>query len=171
MEPGLRCPHCKNLNCDKVIETIKVEEGIRRRHRCTKCDQIFPSFQYVGVKQMIVEKRSGRHPELFKREKVYDGVDIAYTKLGVSKVYVEALTDRICEKVHATAKRSISSEEIGRIVLDTLHNDPIDESKVAYIRFACVFLYVRRREDLIELVSSAQEKVCQPQHNNGIELS
>jgi transcriptional regulator NrdR family protein len=165
MEPGLRCPQCRSIDCGKVIETIKVDEGVRRRYRCKVCEKIFPSYEYVGVKQLLVDKRGDRPAELFKRDKVKEGIELAYAKLGVSDAYVEGLTDRACERIHATGKRLISSEEIGRIVLDELLHDPLDASKVAYIRFASVFLYIREQGALIDLVSKTTEKLSQQQNH------
>jgi transcriptional repressor NrdR len=158
VEPGLRCPHCKRIDEGKVIETIKVEDGVRRRYRCKVCEEIFPSYEYVGVKQMLVEKRSGK-PEVFRRDKVKTGIEIAFAKLEVEEEYIEAITDRVVSSIHTTGKRTVSSEFIGRMVLDELLRDAHPASKVAFLRFASVFLYVRDYGAFQSLVEDTTAKL------------
>jgi transcriptional repressor NrdR len=158
MEPGLRCPHCNRIDEGKVIETIKVDEGVRRRYRCKVCEGIFPSYEYVGVKQMLVEKRSGK-PEVFRRDKVKTGIELAFAKLDIEEEYIEAITDRVVSLIHTTGKRAVSSEFIGRMVLEELLRDAHPASKVAFLRFASVFLYIRDYTSFQSLVEDTTAKL------------
>lgn len=158
MKPGLRCQHCKAIDRGKVIETIKVEDGVRRRYRCAECDGIFPSYEYVGVKQLLVKKRNDRN-ELFKREKVREGIVRAFAKLDIEDSRVEALTDRVCESIRMSGVREVTSEEIGLAVLNELLHDGDDPAKVAFLRFASVFFYVRDYETFETLVADTTEKL------------
>jgi transcriptional repressor NrdR len=140
---------------------MKVEEGIRRRHRCGDCKEIFPSYQIIGVKQLMVKKSDGRLQK-FDPEKIKRGIELAYYVKGfeIEDTYLGNMTDYIVNKIRGLGKHEVSSREIGQIVLKVLASDSRDESKVAFVRYASVFMAVRNTEGLNRLVVQMNQ-MCQ----------
>ena len=161
MMPGLVCPHCKSIVAGGVLDTTKVENGVRRRHRCGACGETFPTLEQVGVKQLMVVKTDG-NIERFKRKKIRKGIKRAYyvKDSKVEDAYIENMTNFIVNKILSWGKDKVTSDEIGRIVLQVLFNDSREESRVALIRFACVFLSIRNAEGLNRLGVEVN-KLCQ----------
>ena len=88
----------------------------------------------------MVVKRDGRRED-FNVQKVINGISKAVEKRPVSQETVERLASEIEEKINAKAysagSMEISSAEVGNFVMDALR----DIDKVAYIRFASVYIY------------------------------
>lgn len=81
----------------------------------------------------MVLKRSGKS-EPFSPPKLASGISAALADRPVSGSDVESVVDEIEEAVRASGPQ-VSSEEIGRLVLDRLRE--LDE--VAYLRYASVY--------------------------------
>lgn len=81
----------------------------------------------------MVRKRSGRL-EVFSPPKLASGISAALADRPVSGSDVEEVVDEIEEVVRAGGPQ-VSSEEIGRLVLDRLR----DLDEVAYLRYASVY--------------------------------
>ena len=82
---------------------------------------------------MMVRKRSGR-VEPFSPAKLASGISAALADRPVSGSDVESVVDEIEDAVAAQGSQ-ISSEDIGRMVLDRLR----DLDEVAYLRYASVY--------------------------------
>ncbi len=82
----------------------------------------------------MVRKRNGRL-EAFSATKLATGLSAALADRPVSGSDVEALVVDLEDTMRATGVRQVTSEEIGRLVLERLKN--LDE--VAYLRFASVY--------------------------------
>jgi transcriptional repressor NrdR len=93
-----------------------------------------------------VIKRDGRR-EPFERQKIERGLVRALEKRPVSQMSIENLINEIEDEdaEHAKNSNEISSEELGRMVLQRLYS--LD--KVAYIRFASVY---RKYDTLDEFI-------------------
>ena len=81
----------------------------------------------------MVLKRSGRL-EPFSPTKLASGISAALADRPVSGSDIESVVDDIEEIVRETGSQ-VSSEEIGRLVLDHLR----DLDEVAYLRYASVY--------------------------------
>ena len=81
----------------------------------------------------MVLKRSGKL-EPFSPPKLASGISAALADRPVSGSDVESVVDELEEAVRATGPQ-VSSEQIGRLVLDRLRE--LDE--VAYLRYASVY--------------------------------
>jgi transcriptional regulator NrdR family protein len=45
---GICCPHCDST-LSTVTETRKVEDGVKRRRRCFKCERTFTTVEKAGT--------------------------------------------------------------------------------------------------------------------------
>jgi transcriptional repressor NrdR len=128
------CPSC-GVADTKVIDSRPVEGGraIRRRRECEACGNRFTSYERVEP-QLMVHKRDGRL-EPFSTTKLSAGVSAALADTPVSGPEVETLVSQVEDGIRSSGLRQVSSDEIGRKVLDALKG--VDE--VAYLRFASVY--------------------------------
>lgn len=127
------CPTCGGAET-RVIDSRPAESGvaIRRRRLCETCDGRFTTYER-SEPQLVVRKRSGRL-EAFSAAKLAMGMSASLADRPVSGSAIEELA----EEVEAILRRSggeVSSEEIGRVVLERLR----DLDQVAYLRFASVY--------------------------------
>jgi transcriptional repressor NrdR len=133
---------------DKVIDsrTLANGEAIRRRRECLSCGLRFTSYERIEEKPLLVIKRDGRR-EPFERQKIERGLVRALEKRPVSQMSIENLINEIEDEAaeYAKASNEISSEALGRMVLEKLYS--LD--KVAYIRFASVY---RKYDTLDEFI-------------------
>lgn len=131
----MRCPKCGNQD-DKVLDSRAAQEGkiIRRRRECLSCGHRFTTFEEILPEELRVVKRDGRHED-FSRQKLYSGILAACQKRPVSSAQIEALINDIIDVLLRRDVRDISSEEIGKLVMDQLES--LDA--VAYVRFASVY--------------------------------
>jgi transcriptional repressor NrdR len=120
-----------------VVDSRESKEGdvIRRRRECLGCGRRFTSYERIDEIPYMVVKKDGRR-ERFDRNKVMSGLLRACEKRPVSTGQLEALVDEIEQRVQEATDREISSEEVGKQVMQKLRQ--LD--KVAYVRFASVYL-------------------------------
>ena len=129
----MHCPSC-GASETRVVDSRPAENGnaIRRRRQCEACGQRFTTYERLEP-QLMVLKRSGRI-EPFSPAKLASGISAALADRPVSGSDVEHVVDSIEEAVLDIGPQ-VSSEEIGRLVLDHLRE--LDE--VAYLRYASVY--------------------------------
>ncbi|HEX6302035.1 MAG TPA: transcriptional regulator NrdR [Acidimicrobiia bacterium] len=127
------CPACGATDI-RVIDSRPAENGtaIRRRRQCDVCAHRFTTYERLEP-QLMVLKRSGKL-EPFSPPKLASGISAALADRPVSGSDVESVVDDLEEAVRATGPQ-VSSEDIGRLVLDRLRE--LDE--VAYLRYASVY--------------------------------
>ena len=137
----MRCPFCQHLE-DRVVDSRETRDGstIRRRRECLRCGRRFTSYEQIEAVPLRVVKRDGRR-EPFQRQKLLSGLLRAAEKRPIETATLEGLADTIERRLHAAREREVSTEVIGRMVMERLRE--IDQ--VAYVRFASVYL---RFEDL-----------------------
>ncbi len=129
------CPLCQHQNT-KVVDS-RVSQGglsVRRRRECLNCGHRFSTLEEMEILDLVVEKRDGRR-ESYQKEKLIRGLERALEKRNFSREDFHSLVQKIERDIQRTKKQSISSEEIGKIVMDHLRNF----DQVAYIRFASVY--------------------------------
>ncbi|MPZ69758.1 MAG: transcriptional repressor NrdR [Actinobacteria bacterium] len=131
----MRCPVCSHEE-DKVVDSRVTEDGraIRRRRECLSCASRYTTFERIEDAPLMVIKRSGEEVS-FDRQKIAEGLRMASKNRPVDATQIEAIVDEVEQKVRSNGKRTVTSAEIGREVLDRLR--ALDD--VAYLRFASVY--------------------------------
>ena len=139
----MRCPFCASV-ATQVLESRAVDEGdaIRRRRECTKCLKRFTTYEKVKGTALWVIKKDGRR-EPFEREKLKRGILRALQKRPISLDLVDEIVERVEREMLKKEKEEVTSRAIGRAVLKRLKK--VD--KVAWLRFASVYLEFEDLED------------------------
>ena len=132
----MKCPFCGHLH-DKVVDSRESKEGdaIRRRRQCLACQRRFTSYERIDEIPYMVVKKDGRR-ERFDRQKVLAGVLKACEKRPVSMVQLESIADHAEVMVQESSEREVTTRSLGEMIMNDLKN--LD--KVAYVRFASVYL-------------------------------
>jgi transcriptional repressor NrdR len=132
----MKCPFCAHIQ-DKVVDSRESKEGeaIRRRRQCLKCKRRFTSYERIDEIPYMVVKKDGRR-ERFDRQKVLAGILKACEKRPVSMTQLESIADKAETMVQDSSEREISTVVLGSMIMNDLRN--LD--KVAYVRFASVYL-------------------------------
>jgi transcriptional repressor NrdR len=144
----MKCPFCGHIQ-DKVVDSRESKEGdaIRRRRQCLECQRRFTSYERIDEIPYMVVKKDGRR-ERFDRQKVLAGVLKACEKRPVSMTQLENIADRAETTVQDSSEREITTRGIGEMIMNELKT--LD--KVAYVRFASVYLDFKDvQEFMIEL--------------------
>jgi transcriptional repressor NrdR len=132
----VKCPFCGHLH-DKVVDSRESKEGeaIRRRRQCLECKRRFTSYERIDEIPYMVVKKDGRR-ERFDRQKVLAGILKACEKRPVSMVHLETIADKAEIMVQESSEREVATRTVGEMIMNELKN--LD--KVAYVRFASVYL-------------------------------
>ena len=132
----MKCPFCGHLQ-DKVVDSRESKEGdaIRRRRQCLGCQRRFTSYERIDEIPYMVVKKDGRR-ERFDRQKVLAGLLKASEKRPVSMIQLETIADQAETMVQESSEREVSTRSIGEMIMKDLKT--LD--KVAYVRFASVYL-------------------------------
>lgn len=127
------CPSCGAAGT-RVVDSRPAENGssVRRRRECEQCQTRFTTYERLEP-QLMVSKRSGSL-EPFSPAKLASGISAALADRPVSGSDIQDVVTGI-EGAVRSAGPQVSSEEIGRLVLDHLRE--LDE--VAYLRYASVY--------------------------------
>ena len=146
----MRCPFCGSTE-DLVVDSRSSREGraVRRRRECLACSQRFTTYEYVESLPRQVIKRDGLR-EPYDRQKILRGLLTACTKRPITVQDLEALVQRIEERLDAEEGPEVESRRIGEMVMEELQRiDP-----VAYVRFASVY---RKFQDVTEFAEELKE--------------
>jgi len=137
----MRCPFC-GAQETKVIDSRLSGEGdqVRRRRRCTACNERFTTYESVELNlPRVIKKDDSR--VAFNGHKLRAGMSRALEKRAVATEQIDAAIFRITRKLSSSGEAEITSREIGDLVMEELRN--LDQ--VAYVRFASVY---RKFEDV-----------------------
>ncbi|MDA3977796.1 MULTISPECIES: transcriptional regulator NrdR [Gallibacterium] len=132
----MHCPFCAAPET-KVIDSRLVAEGyqVRRRRECLQCKERFTTFESAElIIPRIIKNNGNREP--FNEEKLRTGIYHALEKRPVSEAQIEDAIMRIEHALQATGEREVPSKLVGNLVMNELKK----MDKVAYIRFASVYL-------------------------------
>ncbi len=131
----MRCPFCQ-FSESKVIDSRPAEEGasIRRRRECLSCGRRFTTYEIMERLPLLVVKRDGSR-QSFDKMKIINGMIKACEKRPVKVDEIERIANEIEQELQGSLEREISSERIGKMVMDRLK----DVDEVAYVRFASVY--------------------------------
>ena len=130
----MKCPYC-GANKTRVIDTSRHTLGVRRRRECQGCGQRFNTVERAILTAPLVVKEDGRREE-FDRGKLLTGIRVACAKRPVATEADEGLVDRVEARLRAIGKAEVNAKVIGDMVIEELK----ELDKVAYIRFAIVYL-------------------------------
>lgn len=130
----MKCPACGS-NDFKVLDSRPTDsQTIRRRRECQKCQKRFTTYEIIEAVPISVVKKNGSL-EIFDPNKIIAGVRRACYKRPVSDGQIQNLVTEIENEVANNLKETVTTEEIGNMVMDKLR--VIDE--VSYVRFASVY--------------------------------
>lgn len=149
----MKCPFCHHEDL-KVTDSRTAPEvnAIKRRRECLQCSRRFTTFETMEL-NMQVHKRDGRYED-FQQQKLTKGLEFACRHTSISPEQVKALASQITVELYQRQLQSISTTELGEIVMQHLQGlDPI-----AYIRFACVYRRFKNIEELMEAIQTIQPK-------------
>ena len=148
----MKFPHC-HQNGSRVVDSRPSEDGsfIRRRRECVHCGFRFTTFERYEETPLLVVKKDGTRQE-FSRQKILNGIVRSAEKRPVSMERLTKLTDKVEKKVRSLGENEISSQLIGKYVMNELK----DVDEVAYIRFASVY---RQFKDVDAFMSELETMV------------
>jgi transcriptional repressor NrdR len=132
----MKCPFCGHLE-DHVVDSreAKVGDTIRRRRQCEKCGRRFTTYERIDEIPYMIVKKDGRR-EKFDRQKIMAGLLRACEKRPVPTAKLEQIVDEAEAEVAESPDRERPSAAVGELVMNRLKR--LD--KVAYVRFASVYL-------------------------------
>lgn len=138
----MKCPFCGHLET-QVLESRIADDGssFRRRRECEKCQKRFTTYERVE-RTLLVVKKDGRR-ESFDRDKIKKGILLACHKRPVSAELIDSMVDEVEQELLRKDSAEIPTRTIGNAVLKRLKK--ID--KVAWLRFASVYLEFENLED------------------------
>jgi len=145
----MNCPFC-NTHDTQVLESRVIEDGqgLRRRRECAKCGKRFTTHESVKTSVLWVIKRDGKR-EPFDKEKVKRGILRSIEKRPVSLDLVNETADEVERELLKAEKEEVPSKIIGSAILKRLKK--VD--KVAWLRFASVYLQFEDLEDFEKIIS------------------
>lgn len=150
----MRCPYCREINQDKVIDSRLSENGevIRRRRACVSCGKRFTTKERVeqDVKLMVIKRDGSRMP--YDRAKILASLQRAAYKRPLAQESLNQVVDTVEDALFRQYDREVNSQIIGNLVGEALRK--LDQ--IAYVRFASVY---RQFQDLGELIDEAQEVI------------
>jgi transcriptional repressor NrdR len=130
----MNCPYCGGSKT-RVIDTSRDQRGVRRRRECQSCGQRFNTVERAILTAPLVVKTDGRREE-FDPHKVLSGIRVACAKRPVAAEAIEGLVESVEAELRAMGKAEVDAKVIGDIVIEGLK----ELDKVAYIRYAIVYL-------------------------------
>ena len=130
----MRCPFCSNNETKVVDKRPTINEEIRRRRECLKCNKRFTTYESIQKLDIIVLKKDGRKEKFF-RDKLKQGMLKACEKRPVSEEQIEQVVNKIESELRRLKTKEIPSKSLGEKVIKKLKS--LDE--VAYLRFASVY--------------------------------
>lgn len=147
----MNCPFC-NTHDTQVLESRVIEEGqgLRRRRECGKCGKRFTTLEEVKKSVLWIIKKDGKR-EPFDREKIKRGILRSIEKRPVSLDLVEEIVNEVERELLKALKEEVPSKVVGNAVLKRLKK--ID--KVAWLRFASVYLQFEDLTDFEKLIEKS----------------
>jgi transcriptional repressor NrdR len=152
----VNCPYC-GYDDSRVIDSRDVDEGVRRRRQCLKCESRFTTYERILPVNLFVIKKDNRR-ELFDRQKVLNGIRKACEKRPLPADKVGKLADDIEAELYSLGRAEVASRVIGDMVMRRLR----DLDHIAYIRFASVYREFADITALKEEVETLLDSEAQP---------
>ena len=151
----MRCPFCGDTNTSVIDSRLNVESNsIRRRRECNKCNSRFNTLETSELSYPRVIK-SDQSSELFSKEKIKNGLQLALEKRHTSQSDIEDALENIFNQCIRYSGKEIKSSEIGKIVMIEL----LRLDHVAYIRFASVYFNFNDTESFSQLIKNLENNL------------
>lgn len=144
----MRCPHCESVSTKVIDTTHDSKGGIRRRRECEDCKQRFSTYERAILSTPLIIKKDEMREE-FNREKLIRGIRIACAKRPVPAAEIERLAGEVESKLQKMNKLETPSRVIGDLVIIGLR----DLDKIAYIRYAIVYLPLNNMNDILDEIN------------------
>lgn len=138
----MKCPFCGNE--ETVVRDTRIYndgESIKRRRACTNCDNKFNTLEEVLRKEIYVLKKNG-NKELFDKYKLKNSIKVGSGK-RLEDNLIFAIVNKILSILELKNENEVQSKLIGELVMNEL--EKLD--KVAFIRFASVYMNFENPED------------------------
>ena len=150
----MKCPYCTHDET-KVMDKRETEdlEATRRRRECLKCGKRFTTYERIEEADIVVVKKDGSR-ERFNRQKLITGILKACEKRPITTDKIEALVDAVESDLRKRDTVEVDSRIVGNVVMRKLKS--LD--KVAYIRFASVYLEFEDLDRFEEELDKLQKK-------------
>ena len=155
----MNCPYCGYYD-SRVIDSREMNDGIRRRRQCLKCDARFTTYERLQPSGLFVIKKDQRREE-FSREKLLGGLRKACEKRPLPSGTVDKLGDDIEAGLYKLGRVEVPSTVIGDMVMAGLKN--LDY--IAYIRFASVyrdFTDITALKEVVDMLVSGEAGISHP---------
>ena len=148
------CPVC-NSKDTKVVDSRVTQDGysIRRRRECMKCQYRFSTVEEMELLDIVVIKSDGKR-ESYDRKKVESGMLHSLRKRPYMQESFDRMINAIERDIQKKNTREITSREVGEIVMDYLRKF----DKVAYIRFASIYLSFEDVDNFESTIQSLQSR-------------
>jgi transcriptional repressor NrdR len=101
----MNCPYCGYAD-SKVIDSRDVNEGIRRRRQCLKCNARFTTYERLQPASLFIIKKDQRREE-YNRDKLLSGIRKACEKRPLPTGSIEKLVDEIEAELYHLGKRKL----------------------------------------------------------------
>jgi len=149
----MKCPDCGCFE-DKVVETRESKEKnyIRRRRECLQCGKRYTTYEKIEDIPLVVVKKDGRREE-FDIDKVRKGLFRAVEKRPISIKQIEHIAYQV-EELVSNSDKEVTTQQVGELIM--LRLKALD--KVAYVRFASVYLDFRSIEEFLSEVHNLLKK-------------
>ena len=155
----MECPYC-GYHDSKVIDSRDVNDGIRRRRQCLRCNSRFTTYERLQPASLFVMKKDQRREE-FDRNKLLSGLRKACEKRPLPTGTVDKLADDIEAELYRMGRSEVPGTVIGDMVMEGLKN--LDH--IAYIRFASVyreFTDITALKQAVDILVSSQTETTIP---------
>jgi transcriptional repressor NrdR len=150
----MKCLYC-NFEDTQVIDTRISEDKtqIKRRRRCTNCDRRFNTLETIELQMPSIIKSNGAREE-YQENKIRTSLVKALHKRPVPQLQVDNAIDNIRQQILNLGEREVSSAQVGDMVMQEL--SALD--KVAYIRFASVYLSFKNATDFSQIIDQLHKE-------------
>ena len=149
----MKCIFC-NFDDTQVIDTRISDDklSIKRRRRCTQCDRRFNTLEKIDLQMPTVIKSDNTRQD-YDEKKLKTSLTKALHKRPVPSALVDQALNHIRQKILAIGEREISSRLIGDMIMTELAK--LD--KVAYIRFASIYLSFQGIDDFSKIIEQERK--------------
>lgn len=155
----MRCPSCKEIDRDKVIDSRLTEGGqaVRRRRECTACGRRYTTKERVEEENRltVVKKDGSRMP--FDPDRILNGVRHACYKRTISLEAIQKLVQDVEDEIVREYDREIPSRAIGSLVSKKLR----ELDHVAYVRFASIYREFKDLDEMIEEIEFVRDAAAE----------
>lgn len=155
----MNCPYC-GFHDSKVTDSREINDGIRRRRQCLKCNSRFTTYERLQPVGLFVIKKDKRREE-FNRDKLLTGVRKACEKRPLPSGTVDKIAEDIEVELYHSGRLEVPSSVIGDMVMEKLKS--LDH--IAYIRFASVyreFADITTLKEVVDALASSESGIARP---------